>query len=149
MQAKVELAATPLSIDIQIILPSLEAAHVGVVRSAEGNGPNISARLTAHSRAVYGALYAGLAKGHRASLAACIRVEVVFAAPVLLSGLSSLVLTNQEEKTLEQYYKVHLQRLLKLHQATPAPVVYFLAGCVPSRLNYTSECSPYLVSSVV
>ena len=26
---------------------------------------------------------------------------------------------------------MHLQRLLKLHQATPAPVVYFLAGSLP------------------
>ena len=32
---------------------------------------------------------------------------------------------------MDQHYKVHLQRLLKLHQATPAPVVYFLAGCLP------------------
>ena len=32
---------------------------------------------------------------------------------------------------MDQHYKVHLQRLLKLHQATPAPVVYFLAGSLP------------------
>ena len=50
---------------------------------------------------------------------------------VLLSGLASLFLYSKEEKLLDQYYKVHLQRLLKLHQATPAPVVYFLAGCLP------------------
>ena len=50
---------------------------------------------------------------------------------VLLSGLASLILTSKEEKLLNQHYKVHLQRLLKLHQATPAPVVFFLAGCLP------------------
>ena len=27
---------------------------------------------------------------------------------------------------LEQHFKVHLQRLLRLHQATPAPVVYLV-----------------------
>ena len=32
---------------------------------------------------------------------------------------------------LSQHYKVHLERLLKLHQATPAPVVFILAGCLP------------------
>ena len=33
---------------------------------------------------------------------------------------------------IAQHYKVHLERLLKLHQATPAPVVVFmLAGCLP------------------
>ena len=30
-----------------------------------------------------------------------------------------------------QHYKVHLERLLKLHQATPAPVIFVLAGCLP------------------
>ena len=80
---------------------------------------------------MYAVLHAGLAKGHRANPAASLRVEVVFAAPVLLSGLASLVLTSKEEKILGQYYKVHLQRLLRLHQATPDPVVFFLAGCLP------------------
>ena len=32
---------------------------------------------------------------------------------------------------LSQYYKVHLEMLLKLHQATPAPVAFILAGCLP------------------
>ena len=72
-----------------------------------------------------------MAKGHRANPSACLKVETVFALPVLLSGLASTVLTSKEEKCIGQYHKVHLQRLLKLHQATPAPVVYFLAGCLP------------------
>ena len=55
----------------------------------------------------------------------------MFAAPVLLSGLSCLVLSAKEEKVLDQLFKVHLQRLLRLHQSTPAPVVYFLAGSLP------------------
>ena len=32
---------------------------------------------------------------------------------------------------MSQHYKVHLERLLKLHQATPAPVAFILAGCLP------------------
>ena len=48
-----------------------------------------------------------------------------------MSGLASLVLSSKEEATLGQYYKVYIQRLLKLHQATPAPVVFMLAGCLP------------------
>ena len=47
---------------------------------------------------------------------------------VILSGLATLTLSSKEEKLLNQYYKVHLQKLLKSHQATPAPVVFFLAG---------------------
>ena len=59
------------------------------------------------------------------------RVEKVFCLSVLLSGMASIILTNKEEKLLDMHYKVHLQGLLKLHQATPAPVVYFLAGRIP------------------
>jgi hypothetical protein len=76
-------------------------------------------------------MHAGLARGHRANPGAALRVEAVYGISVLLSGLASLILSSKEEKLLDQYYKVHIQRLLKLHQATPAPVVFFLAGCLP------------------
>ena len=32
---------------------------------------------------------------------------------------------------LDQCYKVHLQKLLRLHQATPAPAVFLIAGSLP------------------
>ena len=131
LQSKVELATTTIKVDGLVISPSQEASHVGVLRSVEGNGPNISARLSAHRKAVFAVLHAGLAKGHRANPAASLRVETVFAVPVLLSGLASLVLTSKEEKTIGQHHKVHLQRLLRLHQSTPAPVIFLLAGCLP------------------
>ena len=131
LQAKVEIAVTPISVDGHQIAPSHQATHVGVVRCPDGNGPNITARMVAHRRAVYSLLHAGLAKKHRANPAASLRIEVVFAMPVLLSGLASLVLSTKEEKQLDQHYKIHIQRLLRLHQATPAPVVFLLAGCLP------------------
>ena len=131
MQSKVELATTIINVGGLDISPSYEATHVGVIRCAEGNGPNIAARLAAHRKAVYAVLHAGLGKGHRANPAASIRIETVFAIPVLLSGLASLVMSTKEENIIGQHHKVHLQRLLRLHQATPAPVVYFLAGCLP------------------
>ena len=34
---------------------------------------------------------------------------------------------------IDQHFKTHLQRLLRLHQATPAPVVFLLAGCLPMK----------------
>ena len=117
--------------DGENILPSAQASHVGVVRSVLGNEANIVARLSAHRGAVYGLLSAGMGKGHRANPAASLRVESVFGVPVLLSGLASLVLSAKEETLIGQHYKVHVQRLLRLHQATPAPVVFFLAGCLP------------------
>ena len=78
IQSKVELATTIINVGGQDISPSHEATHVGVVRCAEGNGPNIAARLSAHRRAVYAVLHAGLGKGHRANPAASIRIETVF-----------------------------------------------------------------------
>ena len=80
---------------------------------------------------MYSVLSAGLAKGHRANPAASLRVENVFGVSVLLSGLASLVLTNKEESLLAGHFKIHIQRLLRLHQATPDPVVFLLAGCLP------------------
>ena len=80
---------------------------------------------------MYGLQFAGLAKHHRANPYASLRVESVFGLPVLLSGLASLVLSTKEEQVLDQYYKVFIQRLLRLHQATPAPAVFLMAGCLP------------------
>ena len=129
-QTALELAAHPVNVD-QIIEPSDEAAHVGVVRSVQGNMAHISDRLSAHRKSVYAVLHGGLARGHRANPAASLRVEKVYCVAVLLSGMASLVFTDKEVKLMDQHYKVHLQRMLKLHQATPAPVVFFLAGCLP------------------
>ena len=129
--AKTDLLHCPIEVGGTAVLPVDQAPHVGVVRSVHGNGPNIAARVSAHRGAVYGLLYAGLAKGHRANPHASLRVESVFGVSVLLSGLASLVLSTKEEQLIEHHYKVHLQRLLRLHQATPAPVVYFLSGCLP------------------
>ena len=55
---------------------------------------------------MFAVLHAGLAKKHRANPAAALRVEAVYGIAVLLSGLACLVLSNKEEKILDQYYKV-------------------------------------------
>ena len=127
----VELAAYPVIVD-ENIEPSDEASHVGVVRSVTGdNMAHISDRLSAHRKSVYAIVHGGMARGHRANPVASIKVEKVYCVSVLLSGMASLVLSDKEVKLMDQHYKVHLERLLKLHQATPAPVVFFLAGCLP------------------
>ena len=45
LQSKVELATTTINIDGLDISPSQDTSNVGVLCSAEGNGPNISAQL--------------------------------------------------------------------------------------------------------
>ena len=97
-----------------------------------GNMPNILSRMTAHTRALFSVLSIGTDKGHHGNPAASIRVEKLYDSPVLLNGLSSLVLSKAEQTALDHHYKVNLERLQRLYKATPAPVVYFLAGSLPA-----------------
>jgi hypothetical protein len=50
----------------------------------------------------------------------------------LLSGLGALVLSKTEQNTLDHHYKVSLEQFQRLYKATPAPVVYFMAGSLPA-----------------
>jgi hypothetical protein len=138
LQSKVELAADCITVGEQTIEPSVQATHVGVVRSVEGNYANIVERFAQHRKSVYAVLHGGLAKGHRANPAASLRVEKVYCVSVLLSGLASLILSSKEEKMLDQHYKVHIQRLLRLHQATHLHLSsFFLLDVSHYQLNST------------
>ena len=108
-----------------------EAEHVGILRSIDGNLPNVMSRMSAHTRAMMAVLPAGLARGHRGNPAAGLRVEHLYGTPVLLSGLASLVLSKAEISALHHHYKLNLERLQKLHRASPEPVVCFLGGSLP------------------
>ena len=97
--------------------------------------PHIMARLSAHTRAVMAVLPCGMAKGHSGNPAASLRVERLYDCPLLLSGLSSLVLKNSELTVIHHHYKVILQRiikLIKLHQNSPECVVMFLSVSLPA-----------------
>ena len=94
--------------------------------------PNIVNRISCHKNAIRAILPSGMAKGHRGNPAASLKLEGLYGCPVLLSGLSSLVLTNLELSAIHHHYKVDLQRLQRLHQATPECVVMFLAGSLPA-----------------
>ena len=124
---------SPINIYGQLIPFSDSAEHVGIVRSVHGNLPNIQARLLAHKRAVFSILPAGLAKGYHGNPAAAMRVERLYGAPVMLSGLATMVLTNMEIGLASGHFKQHVQRLLKLHWGTPDCVVWFLSGCLPTE----------------
>ena len=107
--------------------------HVGVIRSPESNMPHILQRISSHKRALAAVLTAGLSRKHRGNPAASLKVEKLYALPVLLSGLGCLYLLESEVKILSQHYKDVLESLQKLHTKTPEPVVFFLAGSLPFR----------------
>ena len=130
-QVEADLLTQKITIDNVHIKVSEEARHVGILRSSQRNGAYILDRLSAHRKTIFCLLRTGIALSHSANPAASIKLDRIYANPVLLSGLATLVLSRKEESILEHHYKVHLQRLLRLHEATPAPVVYTLAGRPP------------------
>ena len=112
---------------------SSQAEHVGVIRSCDGNLPNLLNRISEHKKSLGSVLSAGLARGHRGSPAAALRVHQLHCLPVLFNGLASLVLSKAEIKMIDSHYQVTIQNLQRLHSRTPRSIVFFLAGTLPGE----------------
>ena len=122
-----------LSIDHNCLTFTDTAEHVGIIRSTTGNLPNLLDRIQSQKKALGAVLPAGLAKAHRANPAASIRANTLHGVPVLMSGLSSLVLKQTEISMISQQHKKTLQNLQKLHEGTPEAVIFFLSGTLPGK----------------
>ena len=107
--------------------------HVGIVRSVNGNLPNILQRISSHKAALGAVLANGLAKHHRANQAARLKVDQIYGTPVLLSGLGSLLLKKSEQAMISNHHCKTLAKLIGLLPSTPHPVIYFLAGSLPGE----------------
>ena len=59
--------------------------HVGIVRSVEGNLPNIMTRISSHTKAISAVLHTGAARGHHANPVAGLRLQQLYGVPVLMS----------------------------------------------------------------
>ena len=125
------LPYNPINIYGDIISHVDQAEHVGVVRSAEGNMPNILRRVSAFKRALGSVLSCGMARSSRLNPAASLRILRCYGTPVLLSGLGSLVLSAKEVAAVDQQFKKTLQNILKLPPTSPAALIYFTAGSLP------------------
>ena len=124
---------SPISIHGTPVEFSESTEHVGIIRSPSGNLPHILQRITKHQKALASVLFAGLGRNHRGNPAASLRVESIYALPVLLSGVAALILLKSELDTLAQHYKTTIQNLQKLHPKTPRSVIFFLAGTLPAE----------------
>ena len=71
-----------------------EAEHVEVIQSLVGSLPHIVNRVAMHKNALCVLLPTGLARRHRGNPEASLRLSQLYGAPVLLSGLSSLVFSQ-------------------------------------------------------
>ena len=121
----------PIKINDKVIPFSSTAEHVGIIRSVHGNAPALASRFTAHKKALAGVLHSGLANHHRGNPASNVRIEKLYATPVLFSGLAALILNKSEILQIEKHYSNVLRGLLKLHEKTPRCVILFLAGSLP------------------
>jgi hypothetical protein len=131
LQVDLQKLLNPLSLNGHEIDFSSSGEHVGILRSIDGNMPNLLSRLSAHTRALMAVLPTGMAHSHRGNPAASLRLEKLYGTPVLLSGLAALVLSDSETAIVHHHHKVNLERLQRLLQATPECVVMFLAGSLP------------------
>ena len=121
----------PLTINGESIKFVTEAEHVGVVRSTSGNMPNIINRIAAFKKAMGAIVSCGLAKGRRSNPAVSLRILTIYGTPVLMSGLSSLVLSSKEVSCIDQQHKRTLQNIIKLSTNSPSSLVHFVAGSLP------------------
>ena len=123
----------PININGEDISFSSEAEHVGTIRSIDGNLPHILNRLAAHRKAMSATLSSGVACKSRVNPVVSLRLEKTYGSPVLLSGLSSLVIGASEFSVIDQHYKNTYQNIQKLHSKTPRSFVYFLGGSLPAQ----------------
>ena len=96
--------------------------------------PHLLERLSARKRAIFSILPAGLALKNNGNIAAALHIDRVFAIPVMLSGLNSLVLNRTERDILNRSHLNMLIRLLKLFDKTPHCFVFLTAGCLPAEV---------------
>ena len=68
-------------------------------------------------------------------LLTCLRIQAIHSQPVLLSGISSLCLTETEIGILRSHHKNCLQNLMKLHPNTPEPYILFMAGSLGAKAD--------------
>ena len=133
MKFEVEYLKTvsPINIDGVKLEFVDNAEHVGIIRSIDGNIPNILNRMSAHTKALAAILHTGASRHHRGNPAANIKLDQVYGIPVLLSGLGALVLKKSEVETIDSHIRKTINNLMRLLPGTPRCVTYFLSGSLP------------------
>ena len=125
---------SPINIHGKPVAFTDSTEHVGIVRSTAGNLPHILQRISKHQKALSSVLFSGMSRNIRGN-AASIRVENIYALPVLLSGVAPLRLLKSEIDPLLYHFQTTIQNLQKLHPKTPRAVIFFLAGTLPAAAH--------------
>ena len=125
------IPCNPIKVNGTAIKLSDQAEHVGVLRSVQGNMPNILQRITAFKGALGAIMSCDLARVRRTNPVVSLKMLALYGTPVLMSGLSSLVLSRREVSCVDQQYKRTLQNIMKLSATSPSCLVSFIAGRLP------------------
>ena len=98
-------AVSPIEINHTPIKFVDNTEHVGIIRSVHGNLPHIQHRITSHIKALFAVLPSGLARNGHANPAYSLRVQSLYANPVLFSGVAPLTLRKSEIAILHAHHK--------------------------------------------
>ena len=124
----------PILYDNIPISESLSTEHLGIIRSSNlDNFLAIQDRISKHFKALLPVLACGAARGHRGNPAAALRVEALYASPVLFSGLASLVLSRSEIYILTKHHRQILQKIMRVFSKSPPESIYILSGVPPAE----------------
>ena len=123
---------------------SVEAEHVGVIRSINQNTSHLFHSIVSHVGSI---LHSGAAYNHRGNLAGVTKVEKLYALPVLLSGTASLNLTKAEENNLDHHYTATLKERLAIHNRRVDLLVHLKFNCFILIINicYCEEYTPLYI----
>jgi len=106
--------------------------HLGIERT-----PTNSARATVESRiktcrrSLYSLAGAGLHGYNGLGPMVSLQLLKIYIIPTLIYGLESLILSTEDFRLLESFYKSTLRRLQHLPENTATPAIYLLLGCIP------------------
>ena len=127
-ETELAMHSLPIMLNEKRLSFSDEATHLGVLRSAStSNMPHLMSRLSAHRKVLFSLLPAGLARRHNANPYAGLKIESMYALPVLMSGISTLVLKKSEYNVVMRHHKDSLKRIMKLPADAPDCSVFSLA----------------------
>ena len=111
---------------------------------------NVLNRISCHKKVLGSLCSTGIARSQRGNPASSLRIHQLYATPVLLSGLGSLVLNKSEINILAAHYKNTICHLQKLHDKTPLSVAYLLAGTLPfeAQLHQRQLSLMYMIANL-
>ena len=105
--------------------------HLGLERDLVNNKLTINSKIESSRKATYQLLPAGLYGEHGVSMPAAKRLIISYTVPTLLYGVESLILTGNDIKEMDTFFKSILRNVLALREGTATEALYILSGILP------------------